>query len=333
MPLSAEDVVSLSVAYRTSRAIAAAAQLRVPAALLDGPRNVADIATDVGADPRGLRLLLRALASEGVFAEPEPDVFALDDAARALLPADQGGYAELLDGWWGHPAVYRGLERLADGVRTGHPAFELNHGMPFFDWLQSHDDELASYLHAVGGEQPEEFAGMLDVVDLSTAKVLADVGGGGGGLVRAAMQRWPHLRGMLVDLPAVIERVGPALRADGVTCIAADAVHEVPSGADVYVMTTVLRYFDDDRAARVLANVHAALSAGGGGRLVLSEMPVDEGVAAAPAAMKSLVEFALSGGEDRSSSGLGRLLEKAGFHDVTHRHWDGPYWITEASVW
>ena len=330
MPLTAEDVARLSVAYRMSRSLAAAAELQVAAVLADGPLPVAEVALRLAVDARGLRLLLRALASEGVFAEPSPDTFALNDAARVLLPSSDGGMAELLTGWWGHPAVYRGLERLADGVRTGRPAFELNHSTSFFGWLQSHPDELASYLHAVGGEEPEEFVGMLDVIDLSTSSVIADVGGGGGGLVRAARQRWPHLGGMLIDLPAVVDRVGDVLRAEGITCIAADAVQEVPPGADVYVMTTVLRYFDDQRAGRVLANIYAALAAGGGGRLILSEMPVDEGAATAPGAMKSLVEFALSGGEDRSSAELTGLLEKAGFRDVTHRHWDGPYWITEA---
>jgi len=330
MPLTADDVARMSVAYRLSRALAAAAELRVPGALQQGPRAVADIAADLQVDPRGLRLLLRALASEGVFDETSPGVFGLNDGGRALLPSDQGGYAELLSGWWGHPGVYRGLERLADGVRTGRPAFEINHGMPFFEWLQTHDDELAPYLHAVGGEQPEEFVGMLDLVDLSTATVVADVGGGGGGLLRAARQRWPHLAGMLIDLPAIIERVGPGLREEGITCVAADAVREVPSGADVYVMTTVLRYFDDTDAAVVLQHVRAALTeATGQRRIVLSEMPVEE-VAQSPSAVKSLVEFALSGGQDRTRAELEGLLTAAGFTDVQFRPWLGPYVAIEA---
>ena len=241
---------------------------------------------------------------------------------------------ELIVGWAGHPAVYRGMERLADGVRDGRPSFELVHGTGFFDWLGTHDDEQRSYQTAVGGEDLAEFVPMLDVVDLSTASVVADVGGGGGGLLCAAVERWPHLQGILVELPPVAAVTEQRLHTAGydgrIRCVPANCLESVPAGADVYVMTTVLRYFDDTDAAVVLGNVRDALTvATSPRRIVLSEMPVDEGAATSPGAMKSLVEFALSGGHDRTRTELELLLKAAGFTDVRHRPWSGPYVVTE----
>src|SRR5207302_8322548 len=65
----------------------------------------------------GLLLLLRALASEGVIDEPEPDRFALGEGGSALLPAAAGGFRELILGWAAHP---RGLPGA--GAAGGGPA-------------------------------------------------------------------------------------------------------------------------------------------------------------------------------------------------------------------
>ena len=327
----------LAAGHRVARAVVAAAEIDVASALADGPRATDDLAAALQCDPRGLRLLLRALAAEGVFEQVDgSDTFALNEAARALLPAERGGRRELIVGWAGHPAVYRGMERLSEGVRRGRPAFELTHGTGFFDWLDAHDDERRTYQTAVGGEDPAEFVPMLEVVDLSSASTVADIGGGGGGLLRAAVDRWTHLRGLLIELPPIAAATEQRLKTAGydgrIDCVAADCVEHVPSGADVYVMTTVLRYFDDKGAAVVLDNVRRALAdAQQPRRIVLSEMPVDD-VAQSPSAIKSLVEFALSGGQDRTRTELASLLTAAGFSDVQFRPWLGPYVAIEARL-
>jgi len=331
------DLVGAAIAYRLSRAVAAAAELDLASAVRDGPTPVAELAVRLNADVRGLRLLVRALVSEGVFSMPRQDVVTLNDAARPLLPRADGGQRELFLGWYTHPALYLGLAELAEGIRLGRPAFEVSQGVGFFDWLRAHPTEQERYQAAVGGEDPNEFMGMLDLLDLSAHRVIADVGGGGGGLLRAAIERWPHLRGMLIDLRDVAEATALKLRqagcADQIDCYAADCVDTVPAGADVYVMTTVLRYFPDHQARLVLANVHGALSQAAPPRaLVLSEMPADDGTPQSPAAIKSLLEYALTGGEDRSNDELRGLLEQTGFTNVQHQHWEGPYWITTATV-
>jgi O-methyltransferase domain len=335
--LTANDVQKLATGFRLSRAIHAAADLGLAAALHDGPLDVGTLARRVDADPFALLLLLRALASEGIFDEAEDGTFAVNDAALALLPVAQGGGAELILGWSGHPAVYRALERLSDGVRQGRPAFEVVHESGFFDWLGTHPPELASYLTAVGGEEPEEFVDFMDVVDLSNCTLLGDIGGGGGGLLRAAIQRWPHLRGMLIELPAVAPKAHDLIAAAGlqdqITVATADIRHSIPSGPDCYLMSTVLRYFDDTAAADVLLRVREALATATGPRyLVLIEMPIPEGAAQAPSAMKSLIEYALSGGQDRTLAALTVLLEQAGFTNVTSHVWDEPYWVIRATA-
>src|SRR4051794_41370787 len=62
-----------------------AATLRVADYLTSGAMPVSSLAAACGADPGALARVLRQLVSKGVFEEPSPDHFALNDAARGFL--------------------------------------------------------------------------------------------------------------------------------------------------------------------------------------------------------------------------------------------------------
>ena len=61
-----------------------------------------------------------------------------------------------------------------------------------------------------------ETSAMLDAYDFTGVKVLVDVGGGNGRTLAGVLQRHPALRGILFDLPHVIERARAELTAAGV---------------------------------------------------------------------------------------------------------------------
>jgi hypothetical protein len=70
-----------------TRAPALAADLRIAHALSGGARGVDEFARDTGADAGTLDRILRALASDGIFAETAPGVFQ-NTAASDLLRTD-----------------------------------------------------------------------------------------------------------------------------------------------------------------------------------------------------------------------------------------------------
>lgn len=331
--LSSDDVLDLVAGFRIARAITAAAELGLAEQLTDGPLAGKDIAERAQTDPMATTLLLRALASRQILNEPEPDVFALNEAGVVLLPQRLGGAKEMVLGWVGSPLTWASLGELAQSVRTGRPGSELAFGRGFFAELCADPQSLDHYQASVGGEDAEEFASLLDIIDLSDATHIADLGGGGGGLVRGAVTKWPHLRGTVIDLPQVVQRTKRLVAADGVqdriSVVAADIAIEIPPGPDCYVMTTVLRYFNDSSASDILSRTRSALPTGG--RLILVEMPLPPGTAAAPSALKSLIEYALSGGRDRTLDEITNLLTSAGFVSVHAREWQDPYWVIEAT--
>ena len=83
----------LITGYWISQALNVAAQLGVADLLKDGPQTIAHLAEATGAHPRSLYRLLRALASEGVFAEDEQGrcgLTPLESAPRTLLGTHYG---------------------------------------------------------------------------------------------------------------------------------------------------------------------------------------------------------------------------------------------------
>jgi hypothetical protein len=79
------------------------ATLRIADRIVAGCSGVRELAADSGADPDSLHRVLRHLVSKGLFEEPAPGRFALNDTARALLD-DQMRLGLDLDGFGGRMA-------------------------------------------------------------------------------------------------------------------------------------------------------------------------------------------------------------------------------------
>ena len=65
-----------------------------------GPRAVEELAGEQRADPETLRRILRALASDGIFTEVEPGVFANTEASEVLRGDGWRDFAHLFGGTW-----------------------------------------------------------------------------------------------------------------------------------------------------------------------------------------------------------------------------------------
>src|SRR5262245_46075447 len=108
------------------------ATLRIAEHLTVGTDHVEDLARAAGADSDSLRRVLRHLVEGGVFEEPAPGRFALNEPARALLnPAARLCFD--LDGFGGRMAHAWGS--LLHAVRTGAPAYHTVFGRPFWEDL------------------------------------------------------------------------------------------------------------------------------------------------------------------------------------------------------
>jgi O-methyltransferase domain len=308
----------MAMSFSRSRVLCAAARLGIADALGDCQRSVAELAAVCNAHPGSLYRLLRALASIGIVAESEPERFVLTpfgeplrkDRAHSEWPAVVF-WADLLADNWSY---------LTECVRTGENAariMEREHVEPRF----FKDPAAGAIFRAVMGTAPvEDYLPIVCAWDFSNFRRVADLGGGGGALVAAALEAFANLQGMLVDRPESIEAARPRFEASGLLArcqlLAADLCTSVPAGADVYMLKHVLHGYDDARAIEILNNCRSAVPAQG--RLLIIEFVLPDVVDHADSEleirlMSDLNMLAVTGGKERSAAEWKKLLSSAKF--------------------
>ena len=123
------------------------------------------------------------------------------------------------------------------------------------------------------------------------------------------------MRGILFDLPHVVERARPMLEAVGLSercdIQGGDFFERAPVGADVYVLGHIIHDWDDARAGLILDNLRRAMPAGA--KLLLVEYVLPEGDGASFAKLLDLHMMVLLGGLERTETEHRQLFAAHGF--------------------
>jgi SAM-dependent methyltransferase len=295
-----------------AKALALVADAGVADALARGPRPVAEIAGETGADPDTLNRLLRALASDGVFAEEEPGVYR-NTPASELLRRDGAGasleFAHLFGG-----VFYEAIGGL-DAATRG-PTFERSFGTDFWSWLAQHPDEGATFNRAMAGGRERKVAPLLEL-EWRDGETVVDVGGGNGALLIELLRARPDLRGIVFDLPEPAREaeanVADASLGDRCAVVAGSFFDGVPAG-DAYVLSAILHDWEDGPAAAILLAIRAA--APSHVRVLIRDAVIPRGNEPHGNKWLDLLMLAI-GGRERTVEEWDRLLERTGFRAKT----------------
>jgi hypothetical protein len=285
-----------------TRALAVVADLDVAAALAQGPRPVDDLARERGADADTLHRLLRALASEGIFAEEEPGVFRNTEASDVLRTSGWSEFAHLFGGPW-----YEAVGKLD---ATGKATFPELFGSDFWSWLAAHPDERERFDIAMGQGQDARVE-RLAALEWRGDETVVDVGGGNGSLLVELLRDRPAMRGIVFDLPETTR--DEAALGDRIEFVAGSFFDRVPPG-DVYLLGTILHDWDDERATAILRTIRAA--AGDDARLIVLDAVIPPGNEPFGSKWLDLLMLTLFEGRERDEQQWRALLEAGGFEPV-----------------
>jgi O-methyltransferase domain len=286
-----------------TKALGVVADLRIADALAAGPRGVDDLADEVDADPDTLYRLLRALASDGVFAEDEPGVFRNTDASLLLRREGDDHWSEFAH-LWGF-SFYDAIGEL-DTRGTDVP-FSRAFGTDFWSWLAAHPDERVNFDRAMEGGRVE-LADRLAALDWQGDETVVDIGGGSGTLLRLLIDRHPGLRGVIFDLPETDR--DEAQLGDEISFVAGNFFESAPEG-DAYVLSKILHDWDDENAAAILRAVRAG--APDDARVLVLDGVVQPGNDPAGVKWLDLLMLVLLRGRERTEEQWRALIESEGF--------------------
>lgn len=313
-----QHLVQLVNGAMATQLVRAAATMNLADAIGDEEPTVENLAARYSIPATRMVRLLRALAAVGLCTERGEGRYALTEMG-ALLRTDHPDSAHSLVRMFTDEVILGAWPRLLYSVRTGDPAFDTLFGMPFFEYVKD-KPELSALFNAAMGQTTRTIAQRLpDVHDFSDVTRAMDIGGGDGTLLAEVLRRNPGLRGVVYDnaeevMTQVAETAGAAGVANRCSVVLGDFFQDVPDGADLHMLKSVLHDWDDDRAAMILDHSRAALPEHG--RLLIIEPVLPDTVPtdADPwPYLSDLNMLVLLNGRERTRGDFERLCTRSGF--------------------
>jgi precorrin-6B methylase 2 len=274
-------IMQVGMGFWASKTLLSAVELGLFSALGEQPLTAPQIAEKLHLHPRSLYDFLDALLALGFLArEGDGPLARYGNTAETALflneqsPAYLGGILKMAS-----VRLFRHWADLTTALQTGQAQSEAKGGVAgFFEAVYSDERRLEQFLAGMQGAQLGNFQKLLEKVDLSSAKSLADVGGAGAMFSILAARRHPELRCASFDLAPVlpvarrnVERAGLSAR---IELLAGDFFNDPLPRADVITMGNVLHDWDEDQKRLLIARAYAALSPGG--RLIAIENVIDD---------------------------------------------------------
>jgi len=305
--------------------IGVAAELGLADLLKQGPRHVAELAREIGSDEESLYRLLRMLASEGIFRQGRRRTF---ENTSLSLPLQEEGIRYLLIAQLG-PGQFELFSKLMESVKSGQPVPEYASGRELFEHIGGDSTRNDYFNRAMSDVSRMQVPALLPVFPFHRYGVIADIGGGQGHFLTAILEDCPSSKGILFDLPVVLQQNQdadsdsdvsesapgasnpvPAVM-DRLSRISGDFFQEVPAGADLYMMKNILHDWNDEDVLKILFNIARAMS--DKARLLIIEAVLEEDNSPSFAKMTDILMMISAGGKERTRLQWVALFTEAGF--------------------
>src|SRR5690348_8549103 len=146
--------------------------------------------------------------------------------------------------------------------------------MPRFDHLRTNPETVRIFDAMMAHFPDGRHAAVAAAYDFSVARLICDVGGGNGAMLRHVLARCPGPSGLVFDLKDVVGAIPPEGLMGGRTAVASGSfLEDVPAGADLYMLVRVLHDWSDEDCLRILRACRAAM--GPGALLLIGEQILD----------------------------------------------------------
>lgn len=310
-------VLGIAERYFDSVVLFALHESGVLRALSAGPRSLAELLVEPGGDPESLRatvdaaVALRILVHEdGAYRAPED---LLDCLGRRDSPAYVGEWVEFLH------ALAPPLMQLSEAIRTGVPPAAL------FEDMSGDPLPVKRMTRAMDAYARSRGIELADRLDFSATRDLLDVGCGPGTYSLAIVERHPHIRATLLDLPGPVAEARRLAAARGmeerVEFVESDAREYVPARPfDTLLLSNTLHMIGPEGSRALLRRCHGFLAPGG--RIIVQAQYLNDDRTGPrwPTLLNLIQRVATPRGRNHALGETREWMEEAGFVEVIHRH-------------
>ena len=304
-----DTLLQMAGGYCLPRCLHMVADLGIADALDETPRTASDLAASVGAHPGALGRVLRLLAAHGVFEMQGADKFGHSPASRLLRtdhPQSMRAWARVT----GLPILWSSFGAMEHSVRTGLPAAAEVFPGGFWEYLAQHPEEGRAFNAAMVARAQGAVAGILASYDFSGFELIGDIGGGSGHLLRAVLDTAPTAKGVLFELPHVIEEAAD-LASERLTLQDGDFFRDGLPSCDAYLLMEIIHDWADEEAVAILQAIRRAAPAHA--MLLLIETIVSDDPGPDWSKVLDMIMLTLVGGRQRTQQEYEELLAQAGF--------------------
>jgi hypothetical protein len=302
---------AMITAGHRARMIQIAARLGIADILARGPADSLHLAAESGCNADALGRLLRALAASGAFRQTPDGAWQLTELGETLC-ADSSASCRAAALYWGLDSIRSAWDHLEHSIRTGQPAFDRANGRGFFDHMAAESQDGDLFDGFITRNQNGRAAIHAAAIDCSRFRHVVDVGGGEGAFLAELLMRHPHLTGSVLDLPRAVAAARATARRehlDGrMDAVEGSFFRQIPSGADAYVLASILHDWPDEAAVRILRACRAAMPPHAN-LLVIEQLLDEPQTDPLLSAESDIAMMVLLGGKERTREGFSALLE------------------------
>ncbi|MCF7668322.1 MAG: hypothetical protein K9N48_00925 [Verrucomicrobia bacterium] len=252
---SQQGILELARNYHTSAVLIAAAELELFDKLHGTQSAAEDIAPSLGCNPRGMRVLLDALAAIGFLHKSGNTYSLVPETAQFLTTTGNSSIVGMLQ----HQGnCMRKWAQLASVVKMGGPA-------PHIPSVRGESGDAESFINAMHNISAPIAKDILRPLPIPDGALILDIGGADGTWSAAILNLHPNTQAVLFDLPHVIPMAENFLTKSGlidrVKLVAGDYnTDPLPKGADVAWLSAIIHQNSPDENRWLYKRIHEALN-------------------------------------------------------------------------
>ncbi|CAG8797141.1 11006_t:CDS:2 [Gigaspora margarita] len=303
-----------------------------------GKMNICEIAKVTKTDEDKLNRLLRVATSKGIFRALDNGVYANNSQSLVLSKDDPNTFRNLILLYEevSSAAKYLAYDlKLQTNKKEQMTAFAKAHnGLELYEWLSLPENKERLEMFNKGMVEQDNASGKGLYQDYDWSQYcntkFVDIAGGIGGFLSQLLTRYPTMKGVLYELPSVIEMseqswsINHKQLLNRVQFVRGDFFINPPPPADVYFLRSILHNWPDEQAIKILKTVRSAISLTNDTssghemasyfkpKLLLAERIINDQTQSSKYQM-DMIMMCLCDGKVRTKSEIEKLLDKTGW--------------------